>query len=294
MHALIPLYLGGRLASFTLQGLGIHQSQNQYMYWDNLCHLNHPLSPSLSTGPLRWPPCPSLVDIHCLVFFLVNHPHHKFCNFVLQGLSAGFHIDYQCNGPPLCSRGGNHSSSQVGCQKVVSAYIQEEIEAGRMVNPVSGTVLDHIHCSQVGLVPKGQGSGRWRMIVDLSLPPRSSVNDSILEDDCSVKYSSVDNAVQLITMLGRHTVFITIDLKSAYRFVPIHPADRHLLGIRWEGNVYVDQALPFGLRSAPIIFTAVADVIRFALMQGGVPILIHYLDDFFNFLCVQGCQIGRC
>ncbi len=40
--------------------------------------------------------------------------------------------------------------------------------------------------------------------------------------------------------------------------VPIHPEDRMV----WEGGPYVDTALPFGLSSAPKIFTAVADTIE--------------------------------
>ena len=46
-----------------------------------------------------------------------------------------------------------------------------------------------------------------------------------------------------------HTIYI----------VPVHPAEYHLLGITWSGNAYVDQALPFGLCSAPKIFNALAD-----------------------------------
>ena len=61
--------------------------------------------------------------------------------------------------------------------------------------------------------------------------------------------------------------------------VPIHSADRHLFDIHWNGMVYVDQALPFGLRSAPKLFSAVADAIGWALTQVGIPFLIHYFDD---------------
>ena len=71
-----------------------------------------------------------------------------------------------------------------------------------------------------------------------------------------------------------------IDIKSAYRIIPIHPDDRHLLGIKWEGSLYVDTCLPFGLQSAPKIFTAVADAVQWILEQGGVLNAIHYLDDF--------------
>jgi len=38
--------------------------------------------------------------------------------------------------------------------------------------------------------------------------------------------------------------------------------------------------LPFGLRSAPKIFTALADVAEWIAKQAGVKRLMHYLDDF--------------
>ena len=56
-----------------------------------------------------------------------------------------------------------------------------------------------------------------------------------------------------------------LDIKDAYRIVPVHLDDYHLLGIKWKGSTYVDRALPFGLRSAPKIFNAIADVIAWVL-----------------------------
>ena len=41
-----------------------------------------------------------------------------------------------------------------------------------------------------------------------------------------------------------------VDVKSVYRNVPIHPHDRWLMGVLWEGNLYIATALPFGLRSS--------------------------------------------
>ncbi len=84
-------------------------------------------------------------------------------------------------------------------------------------------------CSPIGLVPKGSGTGKWRMIVD---PAGRSVNDGTVSDLCSLQYTSVDVALQFINSLGRNTVLIKVDLKNAYRMVPIHPANRHLFGIR--------------------------------------------------------------
>ena len=50
-----------------------------------------------------------------------------------------------------------------------------------------------------------------------------------------------------------------MDIKKADRNIPIHPSDRIYLGMRWNGSIYVDTVLPFGLRSAPLLFSAVAD-----------------------------------
>jgi len=62
--------------------------------------------------------------------------------------------------------------------------------------------------------------------------------------------------------------------------VPIHPEDQHLLGIHWDSSIFMDQMLPFGLRSAPMIFSAVADAAQWALMRCGIAHSLHYLDDF--------------
>ena len=48
----------------------------------------------------------------------------------------------------------------------------------------------------------------------------------------------------------------------------------------WEDKVYVDNQLPFGLSSAPVIFNAYADGIEWILRKEGVSHVLHYLDDF--------------
>ena len=45
------------------------------------------------------------------------------------------------------------------------------------------------------------------------------------------------------------------DVEAAYRKIAVHPADHYLFGMKWWGQYYVDLALPFGLRSAPISST---------------------------------------
>ena len=62
--------------------------------------------------------------------------------------------------------------------------------------------------------------------------------------------------------------------------VSVHSDDQHLLAILWEGVTYVDRSLPFGLRLALKLFTAVADAIAWILFDRGIRFLLHYLDTF--------------
>ena len=73
-----------------------------------------------------------------------------------------------------------------------------------------------------------------------------------------------------------------IDVKSAFRLLPVHPADRHLLGMEWQGGIYIDTCLPFGLRSAPKLFNVLAELLSWMVRQQNVSFLIHYLDDFIT------------
>ena len=79
---------------------------------------------------------------------------------------------------------------------------------------------------------------------------------------------------------GRGTLLAKMDVKRAYRNIPVHPQDRHLLGMHWKGEIFVDMVLHFGLRSAPLLFTAVADALQWVMEHKGVTWLDHYIDDF--------------
>ena len=114
-----------------------------------------------------------------------------------------------------------------------------------MVRPLPSGSREQVHTSPLGLVPKGHVAGQWWLIVDLSSLISSSINDGIAKDLCSLRYASMDKALGLIQALGPGTQLVKMDLKEAYRVIPVHPDDNHLLTITWEGAVYVDHSLPF-------------------------------------------------
>ena len=132
----------------------------------------------------------------------------------------------------------------------------------------------------MGVIPKGHTPGRWRVITDLSHPPGFSVNDGIDPSLCSLAYVSVDTIAGVVAVLGRGSLLAKVDIESAYRLIPVHPEDRPLLGVEWRGSCFCDGMLPFGLRSAPKVFTAFADALEWCIRREGVERVFHYLDDF--------------
>jgi len=155
---------------------------------------------------------------------------------------------------------------------VVSSCLNQELKANRIVLVGSQEKAQDlgVHMSPFGVIPKKGKANKWKLILDLSSPTGQSVNDEILKEDSGLVATK-------IVELGKGTLMGKMDKQQAYRNILVALEDRHLLGMRWQGKVYVNK---FGLRSAPIIFTAIADAQQFIMEQQGVTWLVHYLDDF--------------
>ena len=116
--------------------------------------------------------------------------------------------------------------------------------------------------------------------MDLSSPEESSVNEGIAPEWCSLQCLLVDDVVQRIVATGQVATGILLaklDTESSYRMVPVHPSNRALLGMHWEGEIFFNTRLPFGLRSAPKIFSAVEDTLQWSFCKNKVTWVEHYL-----------------
>ena len=71
---------------------------------------------------------------------------------------------------------------------------------------------------------------------------------------------------------------IKLDLKDAYLQVPIHPDHQKFLVIEWNNLFYQFRCLPFGLSTAPRVFTKLLKPVVGFLRQIGCRLII-YLDD---------------
>ncbi len=78
--------------------------------------------------------------------------------------------------------------------------------------------------------------------MNLSAPEGASVNDGIAKELASVAYTYVDEVVRRVLQLGRGAEVDKADVKAAYRNVPVHPRDRWLLGMKWEGETFMERS----------------------------------------------------
>ena len=57
--------------------------------------------------------------------------------------------------------------------------------------------------SPIGIIPKKNRPGKWRLIVDFSSLEGASINDGISREMCSLSYISIDSIVDCIPKLGK-------------------------------------------------------------------------------------------
>ena len=55
----------------------------------------------------------------------------------------------------------------------------------------------------------------------LSVPVGNSLNDYFSREEFSLHYTSIDDVIKLLLSLGRGASMAKVDLKSAFRMVPV-------------------------------------------------------------------------
>ena len=209
---------------------------------------------------------------------LQTHPDQQYVAFLLRGMTLGF------NRAQKLRSSKRNMKSALEHRTIVQDYLTQESIHKTLLGPFLPQDIQHlgVHTSKCGVIPKKHTPGKWRLIIDFSSPENHSVNDGIDATLTSLTYTRVEQVAQAVLELGPGTQMAKIDIKSAFRIIPVHPDDRPLLGMLWEDQVYIDAALPFGLRSAPKLFNALADALEWIAKRLGIEFLWHYLDDFIT------------
>ena len=182
------------------------------------------LASKLPSSPINLPPscCHITTPLNVCQWevALQNHPDKQLTSFIIEGITNGFHIGYDRANNRLRSALKNMQSA-LNNPDPVDQYIANEVAAHRVI--AVDTSASHNLPVHVSRFP-----GKWRLILDLSHPCGSSVNDGVDPALCSLHYASVDAAVAKILSLGQSSLLAKVDIEHAYRNIPIHPQDRHL------------------------------------------------------------------
>ena len=59
---------------------------------------------------------------------------------------------------------------------------------------------------------------------------------------CTLQHVHVEDVVRESVRLTPGTKMVKLDIRSAYRIIPVHQQDQYLLGMMWEEQVYVNAA----------------------------------------------------
>ena len=117
------------------------------------------------------------------------------------------------------------------------------------------------------VVPKA--SGGWRPVIDLSA----------LNRFLAIPTFSMETPEQIRLSMPKSAWVVSIDLKDAYFHVPMRRSIRKYLRFSFRGRVWQFRALPFGLSTAPWIFTMCVRELQSLALRQGIS-LYQYLDDW--------------
>jgi ribonuclease HI len=150
-------------------------------------------------------------------------------------------------------------------QKLAYAELLKEELQEEIVEQVDKRQLKW--CNPSFLVPKS--SGGWRKIVDCR------TLNGLLKDK-GFKMEGFDTALQLAKTGDWAT---KLDIKAAYNHIPVQKSFRAFLGFSFGGRWYQYTTMPFGLKSAPRIFTKVMRPVIQQIRVRWDARVVCYMDD---------------
>ena len=158
--------------------------------------------------------------------------------------------------------------------------IHSEYNDTDKVNALSTSILDLLTKNAIEKVNKQDSLGfysrlflvtkpgnKWRPVIDLS-----SLN-------LTVSKFKMETPVSIRTSLRQGEWVTSIDLSDAYLHIPIHPQSRKFLRFHHKGTTYQFTSLPFGLATAPLVFTSLVKEVKLLALKQHIR-LHQYLDDW--------------
>lgn len=105
----------------------------------------------------------------------------------------------------------------------------------------------------------------------------------------TTEHFKLEDVRTAIRLLSKGVFMAKLDLQDAYLLISIHPESRKYLRLCWKGQLYEYLCMPFGLCTAPFIFTKIMKPLTNWLRERGW-LSVVYLDDW---LCL-GSNFSKC
>ena len=222
-------------------------------------------------------PVPSALNIPEWRSRLRNYSYPDLCDF----LEFGWPVGYVAPNPPVSSH-QNHGSA-LSSPQTINSFLDTECHLGTTCGPFAANPLC-VDLVTSALQIAHSHSGKPCVILDLSFPPGSSVNNGIPSDSYLGKpfvlcLPGIDALTGIIRCKGRGCHLFKKDFSCAYRQLRIDPCNPHLLGFRHNDHPYIDIAPPFGLRSSALICQRTTNAVSYMYHTLGYS-CTNYIDDF--------------
>ena len=197
-------------------------------------------------------------------------------DFILHVIRHGFDIVDQ-KAVPAPAEAPHNKSARPGAPLLYNQATHQvlgEIEQGNYVVRTKKPPI----LSPFSVLSKPDGG--IRLIHDGSQPAGGSMND-YASLDTHYRFQTIDDAAKL---MAPGWFMAKVDLKSAYRSVPISEHSQQFTGLRWQWGARTvhlkDCKLPFGSELAPGIFHRITQSVKRMMARRGFNCVVAYLDDF--------------
>lgn len=107
---------------------------------------------------------------------------------------------------------------------------------------------------------------------------RPVINLKALNNFVEYSHFKMEGIHMLRDLLRKDDFMVKLDLKDAYFTVPVWINHQKYLRFLWKGTMWEFACLPFGLASAPRVFTKIMKPVIGMLRKMGVRLIV-YLDD---------------
>jgi len=178
----------------------------------------------------------------------------------------------------------NYSSAQKYSTEL-KEFLDQEVSLGHLVAYHVQELQDlPIRIHPIAFIPKPDQPGKFRLVVDMSLPKNNSINS--FSTPPSFRMVTIEDVAARV---AKGYWAAKVDVAHAFRNLPVRPDHNTYMGMRVGDMIYLELRLPMGYSWSPFIWNRVSDYIQRYCATKGYNIVV-YCDDF---LCL-GKNEGDC